>query len=164
MLKSGAHEVIPFDYERGLFEVKTGRGNRVAGKGGHTHSVNLQAKTCTCEKLKIYKLPCSHVLAVCRFRSLSHSGFVDQFYTTEKYRQAYLKSFKPIPDVAYWTPYTGPRIVANVLHKRGQGRPKSTRIRNEMDESVRRYVKSCSLCRQTGHNKKTCPSRVGSSG
>ncbi|CAO2830964.1 unnamed protein product [Amaranthus hypochondriacus] len=71
LLKSAFHVVTPFDDEQRLFEVKTGRGNRPLGKGGNVHSVNLVKKTCTCEKYKIYKLPCSHVLAVCGFRSMS---------------------------------------------------------------------------------------------
>lgn len=168
MAKSGAHEVQAFDHEMGLFEVTTGRGGRASGKGGNVHTVNLVAKTCTCEKLKIYKLPCSHVLAVCRSRSLSYAAFVDPFFTTVEYRQTYLKSFHPLPDVPYWPHYTGVRIVADASKRRGVGRPKSSRYPNEMDSSARRSVnvKSCSICRRQGHNKKTCAARggVGSSG
>jgi len=111
--KAMHHEVEAYDYERGLFEVKTARGSRRAGKGGNTHTVNLFRKSCTCKNWKIYKLPCSHVLVVCRYRSLSYSEFVDPSFNTSEYRLTYLKSFKPLRDCAYWSDYNGPTIVPN---------------------------------------------------
>lgn len=90
MGKASTHEVIVFDYEHGLFEVTTGRGDRIAGKGGKKHTVNLMHKTCTCEKAIIYKLLCSHVLAVCQYRSLSYSGFMDASFMTIEYRFTYV--------------------------------------------------------------------------
>ena len=34
-----------------------------------THGVNLLQRTCKCQKWKLYKIPCSHVIAVCiRYR------------------------------------------------------------------------------------------------
>lgn len=127
-----------------MFEVKTARDSRRAGKGGNTYSVNLLQRTCTCEKLKIYKLQCSHVLAVCRFRSLSYSDFVDSSFRTSEYRLTYLQSFKPIPDPTYWFPYTRPRVVANADLARGLGR-RSTSIRNKMDERPYLTKKSCNI-------------------
>ena len=54
-----------------------------------------------------------------------------------------------------------------LIHKKG--RPKSTRIRNEMDDEDRELPTSlwiengpklkCGLCRQEGHNRRTCPTR-----
>ena len=165
MTKAAYHVVQPYDYERGLFQVETGCGNRAAGKGGHWHTINLARKTCTCEKLKIYKLPCSHILAVCRYRSLSYNDFVDNSFRTTEWKSSYQKTFKPIPDPAYWSPYMGPKIVADPSQKRSTGRPKSTRIHNEMDQRPRGKVK-CSLCKQEGHNRTTCSRRgnAGSSG
>ncbi|XP_057246855.1 uncharacterized protein LOC130589571 [Beta vulgaris subsp. vulgaris] len=145
MEKAGAHEVIVFDYERGLFEVTTGRGDRIAGKGGKKHTVNLMQKTCTCEKVKIYKLPCSHVLAVCRHRSLSYSGFVDASFLTSSYRSTYMSFFKPVPDMHNCSPYDGPRIIADERLKRGAGRPRSTRIQNQMVLSCRLHHHSLYL-------------------
>ncbi|KAL9242102.1 hypothetical protein vseg_016137 [Gypsophila vaccaria] len=75
-----------------------------------------------------------------------------------EYRLSYIKSFRPNKDVAYWPPYNWHKIIANESLKRGKGRPRSTRLRNEMDEGA--HGKNfCSHCRKKGHNKKTCPSR-----
>ena len=41
---------------------------------------------------------------------------------------------------------------------RKYGRPKSTRIRNEIDENSGRRVR-CGICKELGHNRSTCPSR-----
>lgn len=153
--KSTAHKVVSFNNEQGLFEVTTGRGSRPSGKGGNVHTVNLSRKTCTCEKLKIYKLPCSHVLAVCRYRSLSHAEYVDPFFKTSEYRLTYVKSFKPVGDVSRWSAYSGPKIVAPPSQKRKPGRTPSSRFRNEMDQNTR-GKKMCNICRKRGHNKKTC--------
>ncbi|XP_021735162.1 uncharacterized protein LOC110701861 [Chenopodium quinoa] len=166
MEKAMYHRVEGYDFDVGLYQVATGRGSRKAGKGGKTHTVNLFWKTCTCEKLKIYKFPCSHVLAVYRQRSLSHFEFVDSSFKTTEYRLSYSKCFFPVPDPCHWTPYNGPIVLANPDLKRGPGRS-STRIRNEMDERPYIVKKACSVCRRQGHNKKTCPtvtSSVGSSG
>lgn len=164
MEKAAHHEVVAFDYDAiGLYQVRTGRGRRKAGKGGNSHTVNLLSKTCTCEKLRIYKLPCSHVLAVCRHRSLSHADFVDSFFMTAEYRRSYAKCFAPVPDPCHWSAYNGPTTIANPDLKRGPGR-RSTRIRNEMDERPNRVKKACSVCRRPGHNKKTCPTLIGGFG
>lgn len=151
------HEVVTFDNDAiGLYQVRTGRGRRKVGKGGNAYTVNLMSKTCTCEELKIYKLPCSHTLAVCRHRSLSHADFVNSFFRTVEYRRSYSKCFAPVPNPCHWPAYYRPTTMVNPDLKRGLGR-RSTRIRNEMDKRPYRMKKACSVCRRPGHNKKTYP-------
>lgn len=160
--KAAHHTVVAFD--RGLFQVTTGSGHRGSGKGKHKHTVNVVTKTCTCKKLEIYKYPCSHVLAVCSSMGLSTNAFVDVFYTSGEYLGSYAPKFRPIPDEAYWTPLDGPKILANKDMKREpkkkgtKDKSHSKRLRNEMDEKP--PSKSlCGICRQPGHNKKTCSLR-----
>ena len=83
--KANFHEIVAFNYTTGVFEVKTGRGNRGSAKGGKVHTVDMNRRKCTCNKLKIYHLPCSHVLAVCIKRHLSYDRFVDRCYTLQSY-------------------------------------------------------------------------------
>ncbi|XP_016186343.1 uncharacterized protein LOC107628052 [Arachis ipaensis] len=63
-------------------------------------------------------------------------------------------------DEGLWPPYAGPTIVPdpNMRHAR-EGRPRSTRIRNTMNEADTSRPKRCGLCRQTGHTRMTCPQR-----
>ncbi|XP_057250718.1 uncharacterized protein LOC130591420 [Beta vulgaris subsp. vulgaris] len=160
MEKAGAHEVIVFDYKQGYLRSTTGRGDRIAGKGGKKHG-ELNAKTCTCEKVIIYKLPCSHVLAVCRYRSLSYSGFVNASFLTTEYRSTYMSFFKPVLDMHNCSPYDGPRIIVDERLKRGAGRPRSTRIQNEMDAADRPSKYRCSIHKVSGYNKQRCLNKNG---
>ena len=75
--KANFHDIIAFDYRRGVFEIKTGRGNRESSNGGKIQYVDLNQMKCTCNKLEIYHLPCSNVLVVCIKQHLSYERFVD---------------------------------------------------------------------------------------
>ena len=56
--KANFHEIIAIDYRRGIFKVRTGRGNRGSFKGGMIQTVDLNQRNCTCNKLEICHLPC----------------------------------------------------------------------------------------------------------
>ncbi|XP_074266184.1 uncharacterized protein LOC141588651 [Silene latifolia] len=156
--KSVHHKVTIFHHEDGVYQVRTGKGDRGQGKGSHTQTVNFSQRTCTCKKLQIYKYPCSHILSVCRAYSLSWSQFVDSFFSSEEYLNSYSARFHPIPDEDNWAPYNGPTIIVDEGQRRGRGRPRSKRLKNEMDDTVRGKV-TCSICRNIGHNRKTCALR-----
>ncbi|CAH9115077.1 unnamed protein product, partial [Cuscuta epithymum] len=79
--------------------------------------------------MEIYKIPCSHVLAVCRQRSLSYAPFVDKFFSSDQYAATYHRVFKPIPDRDYWPTYNGPEIVHDPSMLWAKGRPNPTRAK-----------------------------------
>lgn len=70
--------------------------------------------------------------------------------------------FNPIPHQDYWD---DPQwtLMPNVLHLREvkRGRTSMARISNEIDISDRRLTARCSQCQQTGHDRRTCPARLG---
>ena len=107
----------------------------------------------------MFKLLCSHVLAECRARNISYDAYVDPSFRTTKYVSTYKKTFMPVPDMFTCDPWNGPTVVPDPSTKRGKGRPRSTRIRNEMDAPLTRPHNTCSICEFSGHNKKTCPRR-----
>ena len=39
------------------------------------------------------------------------------------------------------------------------GRPKSTRLYNEMDVREGKTSVTCGLCKQSGHNRRSCPNK-----
>ena len=39
------------------------------------------------------------------------------------------------------------------------GRPKSSRLHNEMDARETKTPQTCGLCKQSGHNRRSCPNR-----
>ncbi|PWA46395.1 MuDR family transposase [Artemisia annua] len=46
-----------------------------------------------------------------------------------------------------------------VVEARGKGRPRSTSLGNGMDVNGEKLANLCGICRQRGHNRKTCPSK-----
>ncbi|XP_021740856.1 uncharacterized protein LOC110707155 [Chenopodium quinoa] len=156
--KARYHKVEAYNRRLHIYQVETKRGDRIGRKGGHRHTVNFQLRMCTCNKPRIFHLPCSHVLAVCAKYSISERPWVDRVLQSEAYTNTYTPQFWPIPCETAWRDYGGPKLIPDNSMVRGQGRPKSRRIRNEMDETNRPASK-CGLCHQQGHNKRSCPSR-----
>ncbi|XP_016207419.1 uncharacterized protein LOC107647882 [Arachis ipaensis] len=65
----------------------------------------------------------------------------------------------PIPE-GLWPPYDGATVIPDPsLRRCRDGRPRSTRIRNNMDEADPNRPKQCGLCRQPGHTHRSCPQR-----
>ena len=69
-------DVIPFSMQANLFEVVVYVPMGHIGSVRRRHTVNLEERTCTCQRWHLYHFPCSHVLAVCRNRSLAFSQYV----------------------------------------------------------------------------------------
>ncbi|KAL6328847.1 hypothetical protein AAG906_003864 [Vitis piasezkii] len=109
VVKAGSHEVVLYDHFQGLFHVKASRGSKKTSSHG-----------CTCGKTLIYGFPCSHILVACHFRSIDFRSFVQHYYTIQSY-------------FSTWPPYVGRVIVhADSMKRVSGGRPKSTRLHNEM--------------------------------
>ena len=95
---------------------------------------------------------------------------MDRFYRMEERYHSYEPIFQPLKDKLEWPEPQERRIVMpNLRLIREKGRPKSTRIRNEMDDGDRELPTSlwiengpkskCGLCRQEGHNCRRCSTR-----
>ncbi|XP_052114488.1 uncharacterized protein LOC127745600 [Arachis duranensis] len=100
-----------------------------------SYRVSLVARTCDCG---VYRI--SSVFSVYRMRFIP-----------------------PIPE-GFWPPYDGPTVIPDPDKRRArEGRPRSTRIRTNMDEADPNRSKRCGLCRQLGHTHRSCPQLSGSS-
>ncbi|RVX23680.1 hypothetical protein CK203_000755 [Vitis vinifera] len=160
VVKAGSHEVVLYDHFQGLFHVKASRGSKKTSSGGRTHRVNLREHVCTCGKTLIYGFPCSHILAACHFRSIDFRSFVQHYYTIQSYFSTWAPLFNPIHNEYEWPPYVGPVIVpADSMKRLSGGRPKSTRLHNEMDVREGKTSVTCGLCKQSGHNRRSCPNK-----
>ena len=54
----------------------------------------------------------------------------------------------------------GPVIVlADSMKRVSGGRPKSTHLHNEMDVREGKTLVTCGLCKQSGHNRRSCPNK-----
>ena len=99
-------------------------------------------------------------MAACQYISLDYTAHVQNWYFITTYQMTWAPLFHPIPDQAYWPPADEMILVPSDSMKRtSKGRPKSTRLHNEMDIREGRGTVRCSNCKQEGHNKTTCPNK-----
>ncbi|XP_061365114.1 uncharacterized protein LOC133308503 [Gastrolobium bilobum] len=99
---------------------------------GSTFSVNLTDRKCQCGKFQAFKIPCSHVIASCKKVALDVEQYVDPVFSVTSIMHVYSSPFLPIGSEDGIPPHPGPKLVPDVSMMRGQGRPKSTRIRNKI--------------------------------
>ena len=87
--------------------------------------------------------------------------YIDRYYHLEEQVTCYTPRFRMVPDSIHWNEPDFPILYPNVKLRREKGRPRTTRLRNEMDERVEHQPRLlCSLCRQECHNRRTCPTRI----
>ncbi|GJS05332.1 hypothetical protein Tco_0321840 [Tanacetum coccineum] len=84
---------------------------------------------------------------------------VSQFYSKNKWLEAYQHSIRPVPGSKLWKPVDFPKPLPPIKRKMPM-RPKKVRIRhpteNDHEISRRRRVMQCHMCWEVGHNKITC--------
>nr|POF02057.1 b3 domain-containing transcription factor vrn1 [Quercus suber] len=157
--KAKRHMVRRMSAQHRLYTVETQSSLLRIGGGAHTHRVSLMDRTCTCGKWEANKIPCSHLIAVCAKYNHDATEFMDRFYRVSERYQSYEPIFQPLKDRLEWPePAERRKVMPNPRLIREKGRPKSTRIRNEMDDEDRELPTSlwiengpkskCGLCRQ----------------
>ena len=152
VVKAGSMEIVLYDHVQGRFHVKS--------RKCRTQRLNLHDKICTCGKTLIYGFPCSHIIATCQHRCVDFRFFVQGYYTTQSYYDTWASLFHPIFNEDEWPFYDGPTIIPPESMKRiGSGRPKSTRLHNEIDVREGKTTITCGLCKQPGHNRRSCKNR-----
>ena len=106
--------------------------------GDHTHRVSLMDMTCMCNKWEANKIPYSHLIAVCAKYNHDAIEYMDRFYHVEERYHSYEPIFQPLKDRLEWSKLAKRRtMMPNPRLIREKGRPKSTRIRNKMDDEDR---------------------------
>ncbi|KAK9991229.1 hypothetical protein SO802_026214 [Lithocarpus litseifolius] len=98
MAKAEHYRVMRLSAQQQSYQVDTPHNPGTAGHGDHTHGVNLLQRTCTCHKWKLYKIPCSHVIAVCiRYRQDAEQ-YIDQCYSMNALFHNYAPVFPALKD------------------------------------------------------------------
>ncbi|RYR48616.1 hypothetical protein Ahy_A07g034658 isoform A [Arachis hypogaea] len=129
-----------------------------------TYRVSLASRTCDCGYFQALHFPCQHALACCAYARVNWSSYVHSVYQISSVFNVYRMGFTPPIPEGFWPPYDGPTVIPDPNRRRArEGRPRSTRIRTNMDEADPNRPKRCGLCRQPGHTRRRCPQVVGSS-
>ena len=96
------------------YQVDTLHNPGTAGHKDRTHGVNLLQRTCTCQKWKLYKIPCSHAIAVCIRYQHDAEQYIDQCYSVIALFRSYALVFLALKDRLSWpNPKETRRVVPN---------------------------------------------------
>ena len=117
----------------------------------------MKQKSCTCGKFQQSKIPCSHAIAGCLTYEIDYREFIAPFHSVSENLKCWSTCFVPLGHTDYWPASRDLPFVPNPAWKRKKGRPRSTRIRNEMDD--RNSTATSNFCMKyglPGHNARTC--------
>ncbi|XP_073121604.1 uncharacterized protein [Henckelia pumila] len=129
------HRVVQFDQRDQTASVATGSR---PGSQHHIQAVNISNRDCTCGKTTEFGIPCSHVICASKWFGLDHAQFVQPWYALSEYVNTYDGRFYPVHDEQYWDEPSFQLQYNPVRRERRRvGRDRTTRIRNEMDQSSR---------------------------
>ncbi|XP_042038682.1 uncharacterized protein LOC121784581 [Salvia splendens] len=138
------HRVKECDLPQGIYEVSSLQ--PVGGKGENTHTVKYFKGKCTCRKWQIWRLPCSHALAVARDKGDDILELVDKLYSKEVWSQQYNDGFRPLRHEDYWgTPDWTLTCSTSQLIPRPRSRYKRARVRKTDQPRASRHCKESPL-------------------
>jgi hypothetical protein len=130
---------------------------------GDKYAVNLQGMVCDCRKWNLTGLLCCHAIACMKHKHYNIADYVPSIYKKEAYAECYSSKIYPANGENLWmrTEYTDLQPPAI---KKQPRRPKKKRrldaselLREEGQMKRASYGIKCSRCKQSGHNKSTCP-------
>ncbi|XP_027107591.1 uncharacterized protein [Coffea arabica] len=98
--KARGHEVQIFHEANGFYRVVTAR--RPDKRGGNPHYVNFRLGTCSCQKWKELRFPCSHVIATYYSLGMNPTKLIGEVHTLDAYVQTYSGKFQPLRHPRYW--------------------------------------------------------------
>ena len=147
--------VLRYNRPHSKFEIQEPTNPRTGG-GGMKWKVSLNDWRCECGRWQAYNYPCAHVIAACTRVARDWKLYVDPVFMVETVAKVYESEWEPIGNELNIPPPRGPTIVPDPRMIRGKGRPKTTRIKNEMDQREPGAANKCGHCRQVGHNRANC--------
>ncbi|KAH1229489.1 hypothetical protein GmHk_10G029216 [Glycine max] len=152
------HIVLVYDINSTRFEVEESF-NPITQRGGQKWAVNLNGHHCQCGRYSALHYPCSHIIAAGGYVSMNYYQYIDVVYTNEHILKAYSAQWWPPGNEAVIPPSDDAwTLTPDLTTIRAKGRPKSTRIRNEMDwVEPFEHRQKCSRCGAEGHNRRRCP-------
>ncbi|KAK2642665.1 hypothetical protein Ddye_024428 [Dipteronia dyeriana] len=124
--------------------------------------VNLIERTCTCREFQIDMLPCKHALAALYACRKPFIDFCSDHYKKSSLVEAYSGVIRPVGHKSEWgVPEDINSKVVNAPPWVSQaGQPKKSRIPSS-GEYRGKKSRTCSWCKQAGHNSQNCSTPLG---
>nr|KAJ0204339.1 hypothetical protein LSAT_V11C500277040 [Lactuca sativa] len=128
------------------------------------YEVDLEKKTCSCRLWQLNGFGCAHSVASISFLNRDVKAYEDNIFSTTTFKKAYNYKIAPMNNSDMWpeTNYTPPLPPIN---RRMPGRPTTKRKKSTTENTGTHRVSkagkkiACSICKEIGHNKATCPQR-----
>ncbi|XP_062089445.1 uncharacterized protein LOC133795978 [Humulus lupulus] len=126
---------------------------------GKKSIVDLNSRTCTCNRFQMDQLPCAHAIAVFKEMNQDPYQYCSPYYTKEAMVATYKESIYPLGNEDTWL--IPEHIKAVKIHppegKIRVGRPNKRRCQAAWEKNKKRKKQNkCGNCSQSGHNRKTC--------
>ncbi|XP_023754652.2 uncharacterized protein LOC111903098 [Lactuca sativa] len=127
-----------------------------------SYVVDLDKKTCSCRVWQLNGYGCVHSVATISYLNRDVGSYVDPMFFGAFYRNAYKYPLRGMNGSNIW-PSTNFIPPLPPLKRKMPGRPKVNRKKDLGEKSTRHTVSKvgkkilCSVCKQVGHNKATCP-------
>jgi len=130
---------------------------------GDKYAVKLLDKVCDCRKWLLTGLPCCHAISCMKYKNYKIVDYVPLIFKKEQYAACYSNIIFLVNGQDLWM-RTNCIDLQPPLVKRQPGRPKKKRrldaselMRDNSQMKRASYGIKCSRCKQTRHNKSTCP-------
>ncbi|CAI9266035.1 unnamed protein product [Lactuca saligna] len=136
--------------------------------GNDGYAVDLNNNTCGCRSWQVSGIPCVHAVAAISYLNRNVEDYVAPWFHTAMFLTCYNHTINPLNGSSMWpeAPYMKPLPPQK---RRLPGRPtlKRKKDQSEMESkgktrhtiSKAGSVNRCSICRERGHNRSTCPTR-----
>ncbi|KAF6139692.1 hypothetical protein GIB67_002497 [Kingdonia uniflora] len=125
----------------------------VISKDGKKWKVNLEERTCNCNKWQVTGLPCVHVYCVISHIRLNWVRYCSEYHIVSSYVKTCSGSVLGISDPSLWDKTVNIKVFPPPL-VRGTGRTR--KVRRKSDDEGGSQHKRCHKYGHLGHNKKTC--------
>jgi zinc finger SWIM domain-containing protein 3 len=134
---------------RGLGYLSVVKGDSVQGEvynntSGSRNVVKAHIHDCTCLEWQHTGKPCHHALALLTAQQIDVNleDYVHEYYSVERFQNAYKRLIEPLPDKSYWPEVDLPYVVAAPLVPRGVGRQRKLRIKSFLEGGGKSKAKS----------------------
>ncbi|CAI9278359.1 unnamed protein product [Lactuca saligna] len=136
--------------------------------GNDGYDVDLNNNTCGCRSWQVSGIPCVHVVAAISYLNRNAEDYVAPWFHTTMFLTCYNHTINPLNGSSMWpeAPYMKP------LPPQKRRLPRRPTLKRKKDQSEmeskgkRRHtiskagsVNRCTICRERGHNRSTCPTK-----